>query len=127
MSRKHLKIFFSGLGYLLIVSAPSVFGNMGDVEHGQQVYETYCVTCHGTTGQGDGPLAADLNPRPANLTSTKIRQASDEMIVTSIRKGKSGTAMPAWEGDLSDQDIIHVFRYVRDLGRSGHGKGEHAQ
>jgi len=38
------------------------------VEPGQETYMSYCVTCHGSTAQGDGPLADDLPIRPANLT-----------------------------------------------------------
>jgi mono/diheme cytochrome c family protein len=34
---------------------------------GAKTYTMYCVTCHGTTGKGDGVAAAALNPKPANF------------------------------------------------------------
>ena len=36
---------------------------------GMKVYQMYCVTCHGTTGTGDGVAAAALNPKPANFST----------------------------------------------------------
>lgn len=35
---------------------------------GAEDYASFCADCHGATGLGDGPLAAGLTPRPANLT-----------------------------------------------------------
>jgi mono/diheme cytochrome c family protein len=35
---------------------------------GEALYLTYCASCHGTSGRGDGPVADLLRVRPANLT-----------------------------------------------------------
>ena len=35
---------------------------------GRQMYTTYCATCHGATGRGDGPVAASLRVAPRDLT-----------------------------------------------------------
>jgi mono/diheme cytochrome c family protein len=35
---------------------------------GQQLYTKYCASCHGSDGKGNGPSAAELDPKPANLT-----------------------------------------------------------
>jgi mono/diheme cytochrome c family protein len=35
---------------------------------GQGIYESYCVSCHGTGGQGDGPVAPELPIAPVDLT-----------------------------------------------------------
>jgi len=34
---------------------------------GQEMYKTYCATCHGVAGKGDGPAASALKVPPANL------------------------------------------------------------
>lgn len=34
---------------------------------------SYCVTCHGGSGQGNGPLAEDLPVAPADLTRLAAR------------------------------------------------------
>lgn len=35
---------------------------------GQAEYRQYCASCHGETGKGDGPTAAALTRKPADLT-----------------------------------------------------------
>jgi mono/diheme cytochrome c family protein len=40
---------------------------------GQQYYLTYCGSCHGTTGEGNGPMAEDLRVAPADLTRISER------------------------------------------------------
>lgn len=36
---------------------------------GREIYMSYCATCHGAGGQGDGVLARDLPVAPADLTA----------------------------------------------------------
>jgi mono/diheme cytochrome c family protein len=35
---------------------------------GKSLYTTYCATCHGTEGKGNGPFASSMKKRPADLT-----------------------------------------------------------
>src|ERR1700747_825338 len=46
--------------------------NDASLAAGQKVYLKRCVECHGKTGKGDGPDAADLGIHPANLSSPVI-------------------------------------------------------
>jgi len=38
------------------------------VDRGQDLFTTYCASCHGVTGRGNGPTAEELRRRPADLT-----------------------------------------------------------
>lgn len=38
-----------------------------DYTSGAFMYRTFCASCHGASGKGDGPVA-DLGPRPSDLT-----------------------------------------------------------
>lgn len=40
---------------------------------GAQVFQQYCQTCHGPKGEGDGPAAAGLNPKPASFATAQFR------------------------------------------------------
>ena len=40
---------------------------------GQVIYQRFCAACHGTVGRGDGPLAAGLRSKPADLTRLATR------------------------------------------------------
>ena len=82
-----------------------------DIEAGKRVYFTKCVWCHGVDGGGDGPSADRLWPRPRNFNqgTFKIRHtASGELplpqmdLFQTVTHGLPGSAMPSWEGILSE-------------------------
>ncbi len=41
---------------------------------GRTAFINSCASCHGLTGRGDGPLAAELEVKPANLTKIAARR-----------------------------------------------------
>src|SRR5690349_12302765 len=55
------------LAALLTAAAASVSA-AEVVESGDGLFKTYCTSCHGQGGKGDGPLAANLRLAPADLT-----------------------------------------------------------
>jgi mono/diheme cytochrome c family protein len=85
----------------------------GDPVAGKAIYEQHCQSCHGPGGKGDGPAAAGLNPTPGDLTdSFHARYYSDAGRVHIIKKGSEGTAMAAFEGTLTEQQILDVYAYI---------------
>jgi mono/diheme cytochrome c family protein len=85
------------------------------VERGATVFAANCVACRGTGGRGDGPAAAQLEPKPANLTSEMHRAHSDDDYVNWITHGVPGSAMPAFGDTLSDGQIRDVVAFIRSL------------
>jgi copper transport protein len=89
---------------------------------GQDVYTTYCETCHGETGRGDGPSGLRLVPRPADLRiHTAPGVHTDGELYYWVSYGFPGSAMPAWkEQGLTDEQIWSVINYARaTFGNSG--------
>ena len=93
------------------------------IEAGKRVYFTKCVWCHGVEGAGDGPGADRLWPRPRNFNSGtfKIRHtASGELplidvdLFLTVTHGLPGSAMPSWEGILSEQQRRDVLAFVTE-------------
>ena len=92
-------------------------------DRGRAVYQEHCVECHGEAGQGDGPAAYLLVPRPRDFTlgRYKIRSTesgsipTDDDLLRSVRKGLYGSAMAGWEAVLSDGDISSVVAYIKSL------------
>jgi len=73
---------------------------------GAEVYQANCASCHGTTGQGDGPAARGLEPKPTNLAlaAARLMDQSPLDYYRRITIGAVGTAMPSFELRLPAQD-----------------------
>jgi mono/diheme cytochrome c family protein len=91
------------------------------IEAGKRVYFTKCVWCHGVEGAGDGPAADRLWPRPRNFNqgTFKIRHtASGELplpemdLFQTVTHGLPGSAMPSWEGILSEEQRRQVIAFI---------------
>ncbi|MGH7725769.1 MAG: c-type cytochrome [Candidatus Eiseniibacteriota bacterium] len=81
---------------------------------GQKIVAEKCVLCHGTSGKGDGPGGAALNPKPRNWTDhSYMGSQTDDQLFTVIHDGKG--SMPAWgkTGILSDSEIRSAIMAVR--------------
>lgn len=90
----------------------------GDPAKGKQVYDTRCAMCHGPGGQGDGPAAAALEPKPRDLSSADYMSGlTNDYLHKVIAKGGAAVgksaAMPAHSGMLSDDDIWNVIAHIR--------------
>src|SRR4029077_3002837 len=82
---------------------------------GQKIYVKRCVACHGKTGNGDGPDAADLGIHPAKLSDPAIQRETDGALFWKITVGKK--PMPNYGTRLSPTDRWNVINYLRSLVR----------
>jgi putative copper export protein/mono/diheme cytochrome c family protein/peroxiredoxin len=94
---------------------PKVSYNALSVANGLQLYGEHCAVCHGAEGYGDGPAAAALRPRPADLTAKHTADHTAGDIFWWLTHGKQGTAMPGFQDRLSEEerwDLINVVRLL---------------
>jgi mono/diheme cytochrome c family protein len=95
------------------MSLPLPQGLPADVAAGRKFYDANCATCHGVKGDGQGPRAYFINPKPRVFTSAESRALlSRPAIFAGVSAGKRGTEMPAWDKVLSPQQIADVSEYV---------------
>jgi len=88
-------------------------GLKGDAVKGAAFYMSNCATCHGTTGDGRGPRAYFINPKPRNFLHPASRAEFNRVaIFKATKEGKLGTEMPAWGKVLSDQEVADVSEFV---------------
>jgi mono/diheme cytochrome c family protein len=90
-----------------------VAANEPSIAAGQKIYLKRCVACHGRTGNGDGPDAADLGIHPAKLSDPAVREETDGALFWKISVGKK--PMPNYGTRLSPSDRWNVINYLRSL------------
>lgn len=86
-------------------------GNLSAVKEGKNLFNTYCTTCHGENGKGNGPQAASLNVKPKDLTSKAVQKESDGALFWKISTGKQ--PMIAWKYTLSEKQRWQLVDYIR--------------
>lgn len=95
----------------------------GDAAKGKKTFTANCVVCHGDKGDGSGPAAATMNPKPRNFTNTtEMKGIDDARLHKSITEGRPGTAMVGFAKTLSAGDIEDVIAYIKTFGGFGKAK-----
>ena len=109
---------------ICVMSVPQLLAEPPPAYEGRRLYVSYCLLCHGTTGQGDGPLAKAMQIKPAALTTT-IRSRSDTILTKIITgKGKQtitgrdrhnllSEAMPEWKDVFNEAQLKSLIAYLR--------------
>jgi cytochrome c oxidase cbb3-type subunit III len=97
----------------LPITAPLPRGLHGNATKGGIFYMSNCATCHGTIGDGQGPRAYFINPKPRNFLHPASRQQLNRVVLfEAITNGKLGTEMPAWGQVLAPQEVADVAEFV---------------
>jgi len=94
----------AAIAALLLIPAAASAQEFKQTTAGAAVYSSYCAVCHGTAARGDGPLAASMKKKPANLTEIAQRNGGtfpSEMVFRTIDgrqpvRGHGGPDMPVW-------------------------------
>jgi mono/diheme cytochrome c family protein len=118
--------FAFGLLGASLALAPFAAQAAGDAAKGKTLFETNCASCHGTSGKGDGPVGAALQPPPRDFTVGDFKldtdkdgkPGTDADLMNVIANGAAaygGSAMMAPWGHLSEQDRADLVAYVRSL------------
>ncbi len=104
--------------------APAVAASAADPVKGAKLFAGTCAACHGPLGKGDGPGAANLDPKPRDF-SDKVYMATlkDAEIQNTIKYGGAMKAMPQMPSHpwFSDPDLASLVAHVRSLSAA---KGE---
>ncbi len=82
-------------------------GNRDSIRAGMALYRVRCADCHGLDASGY---------RGPDLTAAIGGGLVDERLFDTIRKGVPGTEMPPQGIGTSDDDILQIIAYLRNIG-----------
>ena len=84
-------------------------GNRDAIAEGEKLYNETCTACHGKDGTGGelGPPVASQNRRYLKRTDTEIFET--------VKSGISGTQMPPYGKQFTDDQIWRITAYIRGL------------
>lgn len=85
------------------------------VQTGAALFAIYCTPCHGSSGKGDGLVAAKFVP-PPDLTSPDLQKARTDGYWQSYLS-VGGAVMPSYGEALSPEERWHIVNYVRTLAK----------
>ena len=103
---------------VFLIVAPTAAAS---AEVGQIVYKRWCGWCHGEKGDGNGPAARYLMPKPRDFTFGVFKYKStagesppsDEDLGRIVAEGMPGTSMPGWKDLLNDTERRDVIAFIK--------------
>ncbi len=120
-----------GLAATLVSCATDVWGpeellrgvsskEAATLKRGREQYSLYCVGCHGENGDGEGPAARLLSPKPRDFRKGRVKFAAvpagtlprDEDLLVTINHGLAGTSMPSWNL-IGEEDKRAIIAYLK--------------
>ncbi len=109
MRARWIRLLGIGATMLAITALPLSAQGAGSAETGKELYNTYCVICHGPNMVNSGARAFDLRKFPLGARARFIR---------SVKDGKKGqNEMPAWGDILTAEEISHLWAYTKTRGK----------
>ncbi len=108
----------------VILALPVIADSKEKATEGRQVYEKYCIGCHGDKGDGNGVAAEDLIIKPRDFTSgvfkfkttTRNSLPTDEDLKKTITNGLPTSSMPDFRlvPDVEKEEVIAYIKSLSD-------------
>jgi mono/diheme cytochrome c family protein len=94
-----------------------------DLNDGYELYMHNCYACHGEQGDGRGPAAPYLRPRPRDFTTGTFKFGGTKDsglphtadLVQLVRRGITGTAMLPW--DVPEGELVKIVHYIKTFSK----------
>ncbi len=101
------------IAYIQRLNAPGATPRIPEAAGlGKALFAATCASCHGATGEGNGPAAGALAPAPTNF---HLKKPTEERAWDVLENGVPGTAMPPWRNQLSADERHALVEFVRSL------------
>jgi glucose/arabinose dehydrogenase/mono/diheme cytochrome c family protein len=80
-------------------------------QKGKALYDSYCSSCHGQNGFGDGAAGHSLGQRPANFHDRRVKNQSDGALFWKMSNGRGN--MPPFKESLTEEQRWQLVSYIR--------------
>ncbi len=102
------------------VSVALAQADSADAAKGAQIYQLYCVTCHGVKGDGQGPVGKTLDPPPRDFTKGDFKYGSSDKdvfeVISNGAASKGGSPLMApWGSVIPEADRWALVKHIRTL------------
>ncbi len=98
---------------------------------GEALFEQYaCQTCHEVKGSGRGPSLYGIAGKEVGLTNGNTIVRDDDYLRESILRSGSKIVsgyqllMPTYQGQISEENVLHLIAYIKTLGTEGDAPAE---
>lgn len=111
-------IYSAFLALLVLFSLPATGSEATDPgdelhEQGRAIYNYRCYFCHGYSGDAKTLTSTYLNPAPRDFTRSDPQALPRQLMIETVKNGKTGTAMHGFSRLLDEQEIAAVVDFVR--------------
>jgi mono/diheme cytochrome c family protein len=113
VAKNHLPYRYKGKPADAAKYLSNPFANEDTMARGKEMYETYCLVCHGKTGAGEGTVAEYMALKPPSLVTDKVKKMSDAEIYHIIADGRG--LMGSYATQVVSDDRWKIVNYVREL------------
>jgi mono/diheme cytochrome c family protein len=104
----------TGFAVVLLAALFFVMTAPTQAQDGAALFGSKCAVCHAADGSGSGAMGKQLGV--TDLRSDAVQKQTDAQLTDSIANGK-GTKMPAYKGEITDDQIKGLVGYIRDLAK----------
>lgn len=99
-----------------VLTTPDAIKNDPDTaKKGKQLFETFCIPCHGIDAHGVGTLNVSTAPHPPDITSDIYAKKGDGFFFYRITFGSASTLMPGYGHAISVHERWQIIAHVREL------------
>jgi mono/diheme cytochrome c family protein len=84
-----------------------------ELAEAKKIYTEQCINCHKADGTGGPGVIEGKKIKAPNFTSDKLKKEPDAEFIEVIENGEKADGMPAYKGQLSDQEIKNLVKYIR--------------
>ncbi len=84
------------------------------LKEGKALWIKHCQSCHGKTGLGDGPKAAQLKTEPGDFSAPATQKQSDGSLFYKTIEGRDD--MPGFKKKIPDEEEVWaIVNFIRTL------------